>query len=258
MAIAFTNTSGTGYRFASNGSGDGSTDVPALANPSDIGSGKLLLGLWAGTDNAGAMVACAPVWPNISNEVNVTGSLTTLSSFDIDMRVLYSLLASTPTNCNYDEANNSNRRNIGAVLVITGHDATTPVSQTATGNGTGTTVTFPDTASVNDGDMVLRWCVIGKDDESLSFSGFTGATTVISSPQSGLFRSGWFLGYDIKSGNGAPGTKALTLSASKNWKAYTVIVAVAGGGADTSLRFSSGFNKRRSYRPRPYAPGNTR
>lgn len=234
MAISFTNTVNVGYAYTNGGTVTGTTSVPTIATPSDAANGKLLVGFWAGVAGTGTISAQNASLPNVTGDTSITGSLDALGTYSIDMRLRYAKLTGSPSNCNWNESTGGSRRALGAVLIIDGHDTTTPIrTYSSTPNtGNGTTVTFPDSdASASDGDMVIRWCVIGKEDTALSFSSFTGATTIIDNPESGNFRSGLFVGSDIQSGAGQPGTKAVTLSAARDWKAYTTVVAVAGAAS---------------------------
>jgi hypothetical protein len=113
----------------------------------------------------------------------------------------------------------------GLIFAASGVDTTTPVAASASNSGTGTTVTFPDTASVTSGDLILRICTWEGTGASLpSINAYTGVVG------SALPSSGTGVGISfgaVSSSGGAPGTATATLSVSTEWIAFTVVLKAA-------------------------------
>jgi hypothetical protein len=130
----------------------------------------------------------------------------------------------------------------GMIFAFTGVDTSTPVAATGTPNtGTGTTITFPDTASVSSGDLILRICSWeGTGASTPSISAFTGvAATKL--PNSGT-NTGIALAA-VSSSGGAPGTATATLSASESWIAFTVVLKAASSTSVAPLAAAYYYNR---------------
>lgn len=231
MAISINNTDGAGYTAYKNGSGTWAD--ASITTPSDAGSDDLLVEFLAASyPISPGFTAWTPTLNDVTGEAEVGSGLHyDGTSHDVEVHALYAALSSSPSTLNVTADGLFRRSALG--LLVNGHDTGSPIRAYATGSGNGTTVTFPDTSSVNDGDMVLRFVHIGKEDTSLSFDAVSGVTDIWSDPASGNFAGGDYLGYSIKSGAGAPGTATMGLTAGGNrdWVAMTIVVAVAGGGS---------------------------
>jgi hypothetical protein len=157
-------------------------------------------------------------------------------------------LTTSPTNLNFNESVGGQRRQSAIGLIFSGHDTINPIAAYATNSGTGTTITFPDTSSVADGDYILRVTFVAHEDVTCSFSSFTGSTTIANLPESGSFRNGLFAGFSVKSGAGAPGTDTVTLNNSFQWVSLTIVVkaAFSGGGLSITSVTPSSFDDGRT------------
>lgn len=230
MAITFNNSSGTGYTYSEDTGDTGTTDVPAMSAPSDAASGALLIGFWG----AGSDLAFSAQTPLLANVASTTELFSQLYEPDQhgELHCLYKHLSSTPTNGNWNATPSANRKRVAALLALTGHDSGSPIRAYAVATGTSTSITFPDTASVNDGDLVLRFAQILKQDWSYTFSGTTVGTVIRNSVPS-TYHDGVFYGYDVKSGAGTPGTKTATWSGTVRYIAATVVIAASAGSGSS-------------------------
>ncbi|MEY5060841.1 MAG: hypothetical protein RIS45_762 [Planctomycetota bacterium] len=227
MAISFTNTAGTGYAYSEDTGDTGTTDVPALATPSDAGSGKLLIGIWG----AGADTSFSAQTPVLANAASTTEIINQAYAPDQvgELHCLYKLLASSPTNCNWNATPSANRKRVAAALIFDGIDTGSPIRSYAASTGnSGAVVTFPDTSSASAGDVVLRVCQILKQDWSYTYNGTT-VGTVIRNSVPATYHDGVFYGYDTHSSGSTPGTKTATWSGTVRWIAATIVIAAAGG-----------------------------
>jgi hypothetical protein len=230
MAIAFTNTTGDGFVYAEAGVTGGTTDVPACAAPSSATAGNLLLGFWS---YQGTAATHAPVLQNVST--TSVGSQQNTGSLGTAVHVRQAVLGSTPSNCDWNEPTGDDVRDYALMLAVSGIDTGTPIRDFAFSSAvsSGTTYTFPNTGSVNDGDMVVRFLVSVHDDwATADFTSYPG-TLIVQDSNTGAFGVALFCSYTTKSGAGTPGTATATGSSGREYVSATVVIAVAGAAAPT-------------------------
>jgi hypothetical protein len=227
MAVTRGNVSGTDY----NGDDTGSTFDATVTKPTATADGTLQI-IVAGINStaAGAFV--------VTNFADETVIVEQDSSTTVQAGVLWRY-GNTADGATVD-VNNTNAANAtksAVVLVLSGAHATVPIRQFASSSGTGTTATCPTTAStgIETGDMIVRGCVFHGDGDSLTLTP-PGSHTAIT-PYQPAAAGGKDIGIATASATAstAPGTADFTISASRVWATFTVVVAQAGGGGGGGL-----------------------
>jgi hypothetical protein len=243
MAITFTNGA-AGFTTVFTGSQTW-TDM-THATPSDAATDKLVLQVLGGSYPVGTPPAAVNFTPTNYTKVEVGSGVRTVgTAHTVEVHSYYAKLASAPANLNGSDSGGGTWRTSAIGLIIAGQDLTTPIRAYATNSGyttggSGQEITFPDTSSVSDGDMVIRLAFAGHEDDTFTHGTFTGtgSTSITNQPGNGSFRTAMWASYGIKSGAGAPGTATLgfgAAGASRNWIAKTIVIAVAGGGGGSSV-----------------------
>jgi hypothetical protein len=242
MAIGFSTVQGTGWQMSESATATGVHTV-GMPTDGDVNGNYVLAALGA---RATTLLATEALTVEDIVETPIVDVATASRSAGVAGGFQDGTPSDGTISLSYASAGTTNTAKSGLLIAASGVDTSTPIAASASNTGVGTTVTFPDTASVSSGDLILR-IVFWEGTAGTDVPAISGFTEQFGSDlPGGDTRLGVAAGSSTSSG-GAPGTTTATLSVSTEWLAFTVVLKAAGGGGGDggpslySLRRGGGF-----------------
>lgn len=221
MAVAFGNVSGTDF----NATGVASTADAQVTKPTATVDGTLQLIF--GTIRS--LTAGTHLITNFADEAVIASEN---SSTLLQAGALWRLgLTADGATVNYNHSNAAAVEKSALVMVLTGHNAASPIRAFGTPvGGNGTSAVSPDTSAATAGDLIVRGLIWYDDGDGLTIT-HPGSHTAIAADfrHASAGGAGIAVSFATAAG-GAPGTAAWTLPSARDYVAFTVVIATAAGG----------------------------